>query len=82
MPHTITNFYTTFTSSTLTDDIFDDTIHPTATIDDYSDNNPRTTTSTIPIDDEEFSAVRIDDDLWNQRITDIGCTKDLLPLRT
>ena len=77
-----TNASTTFTSSTLTDELIDDTILPTTTIDDRSDIDHHTTTSIVPIGDEEYSTVRIQDDLWNQRIQDIGCTKDLLPLKT
>ena len=42
MPHIITNAYTAFTSSTLTDEIFDDPIHPTATIDNRSEPTLRT----------------------------------------
>ena len=80
--NTTTNASTTFTSSTLTDELIDDTILPTTTIDNRSDIDHHTTTSTVPIGDEEYSTVRIQDDLWNQRIQDIGYTKDLLPVKT
>ena len=77
-----TNASTTFTLSTLTDELIDDTILPPTTIDDRSNIDHHTTTSIVPIGGEEYLTVRIQDDLWNQRIQDIGCSKDLLPLKT